>query len=126
MLLELAPQWKMDLDRGPDWLFVRLRPPIQGDCEEIPLAEMISKKLDPSFCNRLVLELDNVKLLRSWMIDELLRLHKRLENQGGTLRLCGLSKVNEEALRACQLLNHFPPYANRHDAVMGQRPQQPR
>src|SRR6266567_841751 len=41
MLLELVPEWTMDIDRGPDWLFVRLSPPRHGDTGEIPLAEMI-------------------------------------------------------------------------------------
>ena len=27
MLLELAPEWTMELDRGPDWLFIKLQPP---------------------------------------------------------------------------------------------------
>lgn len=126
MLLELAPEWTMDLDRGPDWLFVRLRPPREGDTSEIPLADMIWKKLEQSFCYRLVLELDDMRLLRSWMIGELVRLHKRIIKQGGTLRLCGLSATNEEALRSCRLLDRFPAFENRHDAVMGCRPMQPR
>ena len=126
MLVELAPEWTMDLDRGPDWLFIRLRPPRQEGAAEIPLAEMIWKQLEQSFCYRLVLELDDVQLLRSWMVGELVRLHKRITTQGGTLRLCGLSAANEEALRSCRLLDHFPAFDNRHDAVMGHQPRRPR
>jgi len=126
MLLELAPEWSMDLDRGPDWIFIRLRPPRQGDSAEVPLAQKIFEQLEQSFCYRLVLELDDVRLLRSWIVGELVRLHKRVVTQGGTLRLCGLSATNEEVLKVCRLFEHFPAFDNRHDAVMGCNPRKPR
>ena len=122
MLLELDREWSMELDRGPDWLFVHLRPPAGKGAAETPLAERICEKLEQSFCYRLVLELDDVPALRSWMLNELVRLQKCVEEKGGTLRLCGLSPANEAALKACKLLDHFPAFANRHDAVMGCRP----
>jgi len=130
MLLELAPEWSMELDRGPDWIFIRLRPPPvragRDIAAEFPLAEKIFQQLEQSFCYRLVLELNDVSLLRSWMIGELVRLHKRLVTRGGTLRLCGLSATSEEALHACRLFDHFPAFENRHDAVMGCNPRKPR
>lgn len=126
MLLELAPEWTTEIERGPDWLFIRLRPPHEGDTHEIPLAEMIWQKLEQSFCYRVVLELDDVKFLRSWMLGELVRLHKRVTLQGGMLRLCGLSPTSQSVLRICRLDDRFPAYRNRTDAVMGYRPAQPR
>jgi anti-anti-sigma factor len=126
MLLELAPEWTMDIDRGPDWLFIRLQPPHHGDTGEISLAEMIWQKLEQSFCYRVVLELDDVGYLRSWMIGELVRLHKRVSTHGGMLRLAGLSKEAETVLRICRLHDRLPTYRNRTEAVMGYRPAQPR
>lgn len=126
MLLELAPEWTMELERGPDWLFIRPRPPRQGDTAEIPLADIIWQKMEQSFCHRLVLELDDIQLLRSWTLSELIRLQKRIAAEGGTLRLCGLSEHSERVLRICRLLDRLPVFANRHDAVMGCRPKQPR
>jgi anti-anti-sigma factor len=126
MLLELAPEWAVEIDRGPDWLFIRLRPPAGPDAGEVPLAEMIWQRLEQSFCHRVVLELDDVRMLRSWMIGELIKLHKRLTATGGMMRLCGLSETNQDALRACRLDGRFPAYRNRTDAVMGHRPPQPR
>jgi anti-anti-sigma factor len=125
MLLELAPEWTLDIDRGPDWLFIRLRPP-HGDRGEFPLAEMIWQKLEQCFCYRVVLELDDVTMLRSWIIGELVRLHKRVMTQGGMMRLSGLSSANEAVLRICRMNERFPAYRNRTDAVMGYRPPQPR
>jgi len=126
MLLELAPEWAVEIDRGPDWLFIRLRPPPGPDSGEVPLAEMIWQRLEQSFCHRVVLELDDVRWMRSWMIGELVKLHKRLAASGGMMRLCGLSEANQEVLRACRLNDRFPAYRNRTDAVMGHRPMQPR
>jgi len=126
MLLELAPEWTMDIDRGPDWLFIRLSPPRHGDTGEIPLAEMIWQKLEQCFCYRVVLELDEVDFLRSWMIGELVRLHKRVTTQGGMVRICGLNSEAHAVLRICRLDDRFPAYRNRTDAVMGSRPPQPR
>jgi len=126
MLLELAPGWNMDLDRGPDWLFVRLRPPRGGSFREIELAEAVWDKLEQAFTYRLVLELDDVSLMRSWMIGELVKLHKRIVSHEGLMRLCGVSDANQEVLRMCRLHDRFPQYPSRHDAVMGQRPSQPR
>jgi anti-anti-sigma factor len=126
MLLELAPEWTTEIDRGPDWLFIRLLPPRHGDTGEIRLAEMIWQKLEKSFCYRVVLELDDVIFLRSWMVGELVRLHKRVTTQGGMLRISGLSEANEDVLRISRLDDRFPAYRNRTDAVMGHRPAQPR
>ena len=126
MLLELAPEWTLDIDRGPDWLFVRLRPPPHGDTGEIALAEMIWQKLEQCFCHRVVVELDDVTFLRSWMVGELVKLHKRLASQGGMMRISGLSEANAGVLRACRLDDRFPAYRTRTDAVMGHRPVQPR
>jgi len=126
MLLELAPEWTLDIDRGPDWLFVRLRPPPHGETGEIALAEMIWQKLEQCFCHRVVVELDDVTFLRSWMVGQLVRLHKRVTMQGGMVRLCGVSEANEDVLRIARLHDRFPAYRNRTDAVMGHRPQLPR
>lgn len=133
MLLELAPAWTIDLERGPDWLFIRLRPPVReigvrkrgGEVGEFPLAQRIFEKIEPSFCYRVVLELDEVQL-KSWMLGELVRLQKRIDEHGGTLRICGLSPQGKEALVACGLADRFPAYPCRHDAVMGQRSPKPR
>jgi anti-anti-sigma factor len=126
MLLELAPEWAIEIDRGPDWLFIRPRPPRHGDTGEIPLAEILWQKLEQCFCYRVVLELDEVSYLRSWMIGQIVQLHKRLATQGGMLRLCGVAPEAETVLRICRLTDRLPPYRNRTDAVMGYRPPQPR
>lgn len=126
MLLDLAPGWTMDLDRGPDWLFVRLRPPKHATTLEVELAEPVWEALEQAFTYRLVLELDELQLMRSWTIGELVKLHKRIIAHGGTMRICGLSDGNQAVLRMFRLNDCFPQYRDRHDALMGRRPGQPR
>ncbi len=126
MLLEVAPLWAVKIDRGPDWLFIRLVPPQGEDGDEFPLAEMIWDKLEQSFCHRVVVELDEVTFLRSWIVGELVKLHKRVVACGGMMRLSGLAPAHEEVLRACRLADRFPAYRTRTDALMGNRPNLPR
>lgn len=126
MLLDVVPGWTLALDRGPDWIFVRLSPPRHGDTSEVDLAESIWELMDQSFTHRAVLEMEDLWLLRSWMIGELVKLHKRVVAHGGLLRLSGLNDDNQEVLRMCRLADRFPQYRCRTDAVMGHRPVQPR
>jgi anti-anti-sigma factor len=125
MLVEMDQEWAVEIDRGPDWLFIRLRPP-PTDAGEFPLAETIWEKLEQSFCHRVVIELDEVTYLRSWLVGQLVRLHKRLASHGGMMRLSGVSSASQDVLRTCRLAEQFPAYRNRTDAIMGHRPPQPR
>ncbi len=119
--------WNFDVDRGPDWVFVRLRPAHDGGTEENSLAAQVWSILEQSFTYRLVLELDCLDLLQSCLIAQLVMLSKRVHSHDGMLRLCGLSSVNQQVLKVCRLNGCLPNYDNRGDAVMGaQRPMQPR
>lgn len=128
MLLRQATGWDFVVERGPDWLFIRLIPPRGGDTGEQPLAEEIWETLSQHFMHRLVLELDDVTILRSWLIGQLVILHKRVTAASGMMRLAGLSSSNHEALRIARMADRFPQYPDRTAAVMGRRPQpsQPR
>lgn len=126
MLVQLAPGWSMEFDRGPDWLFVRISAPRQGDTGEVPLADAVWESLEQAFTHRVVLELGDLAVLRSWMIGQLVLLHKRVTTKEGTMRIAGLSDSNHQVLRMMRLDERFPQYANRGDAVMGHRPVQPR
>ena len=126
MWVEVAPGWTLSFDRGPDWLFVRINPPEHGDTHEIPLAESVWERLDQSFTYRVVVEMDEVGVLRSWLIGELVKLHLRIASQDGLLRLSGLCNRSQEILEIMQLADRFPQYRSRTDAVMGNRPLQPR
>jgi anti-anti-sigma factor len=122
MLAELVHDWTIDVTRGPDWLFIKLEGPQNGDAEGVPLAEIIWDTMQQHFARRVVLELSDVHILRSYVIGQLVLLHKRIYTHGGLMRLAGLSDDNYRVLTACRLHDRFPDYATCEDAVMGHRP----
>lgn len=118
----LASGWRFHLDRGPNWLIVRLQPEYEHGCDESQLAHSLSGVLEQHFTDRLVLELDEVDLLSSLLLGQLIQLHKRIQSRGGVMRVCGLSPLNQEVLRMSRLGSRLPFFANRRDAVHGHRP----
>ncbi len=107
-------RWRVD--RGPDWLFVRL----DASEENIDgLADRLWSLLDQHFIYRLVLEMDDVDFLPSRMMGQLIMLQKRVMQHDGALRLCGVSPSCAEALHLCRLDRALPSYRSRVDAVQG-------
>jgi anti-anti-sigma factor len=108
-----------DVERGPDWLLVRVRNLDQVASEAPPLAERLWRLMQQHFTHRLVLELDEVKSLSSDLIGQLMQLYRRIEAHDGVMRLCGLSSYNRQVLHACHLDDRLLPYGDRQEAVMG-------
>jgi len=126
MILDLAPDWKMEVDRGPDWVFIRLHGKEPFDTDGIELSNRLARVLEQEFSHRLVLELDDIRVMNSHFVAELVTLHKQLHDRGGLLRISGLSDENYSVLCASKLGDRFPQYHTREDAVMGYRPAKPR
>src|SRR5215469_16114306 len=101
-MVALSSGWMVDVERGPDWLFVRLGAP-DGDCDVSLLADSVWSVIKQHFVYRVVLECDELGMLDSAMIAQIVGLHRRLQKQSGVLRLCGLSDQNQAALKACRL-----------------------
>ena len=111
------------VDRGPDWLFVRLHP----DFDELDhLADHLWATMDQHFIYRVVLEMQEVDFLPSRMMGQLVMLQKRILQQGGALRLCRLSPDCQRALHFCRLDRALPCFASREDAVLGRNLTRPR
>jgi anti-anti-sigma regulatory factor len=126
-MVATAPGCELDVERGPDWVLVRVANLDAAEAETPPLAERVWRILQQHFTYRLVLELDEVRLLTSRLIAQLVQLHRRIGEHGGLLRVCGLSEENCEALRACRLYDRLVVCDDRKAAVMGrERPRQPR
>lgn len=117
---EMNAEWAIDVDRGPDWLFVRLRP---GQQEPADMADKLWSLADRHFIYRLVLEMNDVDMLPSRLMGQLVTLHKRVLQRHGALRLCGLKDECAEALHFCRLDQALPSYETREDAVLGHRRQ---
>ena len=92
---------QFDVDRGPDWLLVRVRKLKEDPVAASQFAERLWELLQQHFTYRLILELDQVAMLSSSLIGQLIQLHKRIEEHDGVLRLCGLSSQNRSVLHAC-------------------------
>ncbi len=124
-MLELASGWTLETERGPDGLFVRLHPE-NLDCDSSGLADEIWKLLQQHFGHRLVLELDDVAVLRSNIINELIILYKRIGEADGLMRICGLTDACREVLQSAHLDTCLAQYRDREDAVMGGHPGHPK
>lgn len=116
----IAPGCELHVERGPDWLLVRVACSDPMELDAVALAEYIWSVLEQHFTYRLVLELDQVSMLTSHMIEQLMQLHHRLEERNGVMRVCGLSPHNCKVLHACRLDEQLLPYHDRQEAVTGQ------
>ena len=118
-MLALAPGWELEVDRGPGWLLVKLKSPEPDASDTPPLADELWSLLQRHFIYRLVLELDDVRLLHSFLLGQLVLLDKRIREHDGMMRLCGLSSFNQRVLRLHGLDLRFPTYGDPEEAVMG-------
>ncbi|HWB00391.1 MAG TPA: STAS domain-containing protein [Pirellulales bacterium] len=125
-MVSMAPGWSVDVERGPDWLFIKLHCEPENIWDSPPLAAMIGKLLEQHFTYRLVLECDELSVLHSTLIAELIQLHKRIAAHDGVMRLCGLSEDNRAVIERCRLSTRFPNNCDRAEAVLGSRPAKPR
>jgi len=109
---------ELSVDRGPNWLFVKLRArqPLRAEVPQI--ADKLWSIATRHFVYRLVLELDNLEELPSGLTGQLVMLQERLAQCGGALRICGLSAECEEKLHDCQLNSALPNHESREKAVM--------
>lgn len=111
------------VDRGPDWLFVRFRP----DSEHLDgVADRLWQLMNQQFIHRMVLEMHEVEFLPSVLMGQLVMLHKRVLQNDGALRLCGLNPQCAEALHLCRLDQALPHFDCREDAVHGTHLVRPR
>ncbi len=110
---------ELNVDRGPNWLFVKLRSRETPRAEVTQIAEKLWSISSRHFIYRLVLELEDLEELPSGMMGQLVMLQNRLAQCGGALRICGLSAECEETLHSCQLDSALPNHPSRAAAVMG-------
>ena len=110
---------ELNVDRGPNWLFVKLRKreAPQGDVPQF--AEKLWSISSRHFIYRLVLELEDLEELPSGMMGQLVMLQERLSQCGGALRICGLSPECEETLNNCHIDSALQNHPSREAAVMG-------
>lgn len=119
-MLCVAPGCELDVQRGPDWLIVRV---VTLDEESsASLGDQLWSLLERHMTYRLVLELDAVPRLDASLVAQLICLDRRIAEHGGMLRLCGLSPYNCKLLRAEGFDRRLPAYRDRQEAILGCRP----
>ena len=119
MSVHVVDGLELDVDRGPNWLFVKLRSP-DGPLVEVPqLADKLWSIATRHFIYRLVLELEELESLPCGLMGQLVQLQERLGQCGGALRICGLSPECEETLHDFQMDLALPNHQTRAEAVMG-------
>ena len=119
MAVHVVDGLELNVDRGPNWLFVRLRSN-QDSLVDVPqIADKLWSIASRHFIYRLVLELEELEELPRGIMGELVRLQERLAQCGGALRICGLSPECEETLQSFHLDSALQNHATREEAVMG-------
>ena len=112
----LPTQFEFEVERGPGWLLVRL-PDIPICDQGMDLADQLWTLLNQHFVYRLVLEMDEVHLLSSSLMGQLVMLQKRVLQHDGALRLCGLNLSCQQALHLCRLDQIMPNFPTPESAV---------
>jgi anti-anti-sigma regulatory factor len=127
-MLKTTPGWEFDVERGPDWLMVKVRHPRGDTAVAASLAEAVWSLLEQHLVHRLVLEMDQIRVFDDDLVDQLIGLHERVSNHGGLMRICGLSPYNRQLLLRMRLDDKLIPYGDREEAVLGcsHPPRQPR
>jgi anti-anti-sigma regulatory factor len=122
MAVVITAGWILDVDEGPEWLFLRLRREGEASTSEPPLAECAWRIADEHRKNRLVFELGEGTALNSFIVGQLILLHKRAQLAGGVFRICCFRDSDHALLRTLRIADRFPNYAGREQAVLGQLP----
>lgn len=110
---------ELNVDRGPNWLFVKLRSRGDAPGTVSQFADKLWSISTRHFIYRLVVELDDLEEMPSGMLGQLVLLQERLAQCGGALRICGLSPECEYILHTSHLDSALPNHRTREAAVMG-------
>jgi hypothetical protein len=105
----------LGVERGPDWLFVRLERD-GGDRRE-DLAESVWETIQEHGASRVVLELDRVEQLDETLRGAIAELGTRLRDAGGLIRICGLADSEVSKLRSLPAAAAVPHFGSRAEAV---------
>jgi hypothetical protein len=115
-----APEWELEVHRGPGWLFVKLRNPDDDSPHSTLLADQLWSLLESHLVYRLVLDLNEVRVVDRRLLGQLIQLYRRIRRHDGVMRLCGLSPTNRMVLESRhRLTQRLPPYDDIEEAVMG-------
>ena len=120
MAMHVVDGLELNVDRGPNWLFVKLRKKKSARTAAVPhIADKLWSISTRHFIYRLVVELDELEELPAGWMGELVELQQRLTECGGALRICGMSPECEETASGRQEDGTLTNHATRAEAVLG-------
>ncbi len=115
---QIIDRFDVGVEQGPEWLFVRLAPPVAGRPRRGgDLGQGIWELVREHGAVRVVVELDGIESIDEALLDGLAAVGERLARQGGFTRLCGLSGDNLAFYEACRSVEHLPHFSCRREAV---------
>ena len=117
----------LEVEHGPNWLFVHLTGEDVGASDGPSLAEQLTLLLEEHFTTRVVLEFDEIDVPDNQLIPQLERLDQWVGAHDGVIRLCGLPNNCVRAIARRGLGDRLQTCHNREEAVFGSyRPGRPR
>ena len=106
------------LERGPDWLFVRLTPSANGRASGgHRLGASLLELARDHGTRRVVVELDGLQEIDDELLEGLALLGRILESEQGVLRLCGGNHEHLARRESCGATGHLPHFSCRNEAV---------
>jgi len=95
--------WALHEERGEDWLLARPTPPEAAWGTSPQLAEGIWSLRERQPADNVILDMQSVDFLSSFLIGQLVMLQKRAAQAGVKLWVCSLSEACHQALTICRL-----------------------
>lgn len=117
--LSVGYNWELQIERGPNWLFIRVQhcPDQLGPVGA--LAQRVVEALDQHMVNRLVLELPGVGCSCARLATEIGLVEAWMQRHHGVLRICGVPPRYVRQLQQAHFTDRFPLYHDREEAVWG-------
>jgi anti-sigma B factor antagonist len=119
MITSAIQGFKLNVDRGPNWLIIKLRPGKHFAADIVHVSDEIMAIASRHFTYRIVLELEELRQMPVDLVDQLVILQERLAQCDGSLRICGLPAACAHKLREVHLDAALPNYSTRQAAVHG-------
>src|SRR5690606_1748602 len=125
VMVEIARQWRHEIERGPNLLIIRLFADDVGPDGFADLADSLWNVLEQHFTYRAVVDCSGIASVTRELIDQFIELGDRIASAGGMLRLCGLSKRDLRQLREEEIYGRFACYPTCAEAI-NESPRKPR
>jgi len=108
--------WDVAVERGPDWLFLRLESGTPG-AGDGSLTDRLLGTIRANRAHRVVLELERVESIDATLLDAIATVGTQVRGDGGMIRVCGLSENTLRQLRKSPAGRELPHFESRSAAV---------